>query len=253
MVGKLEGRTAVVTGAGEGIGVAVARAFLRQGARVVVSRRDQPAVDRVLALLDGEGPVEGVVADISVRADAERTIASAVDRFGRLDVLVNNGQAKLPETLRNLEDFDAAAVDLYIRSGLMGSLYHMQAAFPHLKARGGSIINFGSREGVVGGVGFAAYAAAKEGIRGLSRVAAREWGRHAIRVNVVCPAALSPRAAKYLDANPDKVEIYRDALALGRFGDPFEDIAPAVLFLACDDSAYVTGQTLNVDGGQVML
>jgi NAD(P)-dependent dehydrogenase (short-subunit alcohol dehydrogenase family) len=124
---------------------------------------------------------------------------------------------------------------------------------PYMKARGGSIINLGSREGIHGGPGFGIYAATKEGIRGLSRVAAREWGKHNIRVNVICPAALSPIAIKYLAEFPEQAEMYRKEISLGRFGDPERDIGPAAVFLASDASHYVTGQTINVDGGQMML
>jgi NAD(P)-dependent dehydrogenase (short-subunit alcohol dehydrogenase family) len=122
-----------------------------------------------------------------------------------------------------------------------------------MKARGGAIINLGSREGIFGGLGMGIYAATKEGIRGLSRVAAREWGVHKIRVNVICPAALSPAAVKYLEEFPEQAEMYRKQLALGYFGDSEADIGPVALFLASDESRYVTGQTINADGGQMML
>ena len=254
MAGSLDGKVAIVTGVGDGIGVAVARAFAAEGASLVVSRRSEENLTRIVGELEGGGAtVVGVVADVRRRADADHTIATAVDRFGRLDVLVNNAQAKVEGTLRDLATMDDETIALYLESGLLGTFYHMQAAFPHLKDRGGSIINFGSREGIVGGVGFAAYAAAKEGVRGLSRVAAREWGPHKIRVNVLCPAALSPSATKYLEQHPDRREMYLRAISLGYFGDPGADIAPVAVFLASDQSAYVTGQTLNVDGGQVML
>jgi NAD(P)-dependent dehydrogenase (short-subunit alcohol dehydrogenase family) len=129
----------------------------------------------------------------------------------------------------------------------------MQASLPHLQIQGGSVINCGSREGIVGGAGFSIYAATKEGIRGLSRSAAREWGRHGIRVNVICPAALSPAAVAYLAAHPQEDEQCRAAMGLGRFGDPDADIGAIAVFLASDASRYVTGQTINADGGQAML
>jgi NAD(P)-dependent dehydrogenase (short-subunit alcohol dehydrogenase family) len=129
----------------------------------------------------------------------------------------------------------------------------MQAVFPHMKETGGSIINFGSREGVFGGVGFGIYAATKEAIRGLSRTAAREWGKHNIRVNVICPAALSPAAVTFLADHPKEAEYYKGQIALGYFGDPAADIGPVAVFLAGPESRYVTGQTVNADGGQMML
>ena len=175
----------------------------------------------------------------------------AVERFGGLQVLVNNAQSSTPGVM--FEDMDDATMRLTWESGVLGTIQHMQAAYPHLKGAGGSIINLGSREGVFGGPGFGIYAATKEGVRGLSRVAAREWGRHDIRVNVVCPAALSPVAIKYLADFPEQAEMYRKEIALGRFGDPERDIGPVAVFLASDDSRYVTGQTINADGGQMML
>jgi NAD(P)-dependent dehydrogenase (short-subunit alcohol dehydrogenase family) len=129
----------------------------------------------------------------------------------------------------------------------------MLAALPHLKVNGGSVINLGSREGIMGGAGFAIYGAGKEAIRGLSRTAAREWGQYGIRINTLCPAAMSDAAVHYFAEHPEAKEIYVKDICLGRFGDPRDDIGRAALFLATDDSGYVTGQTINVDGGQAML
>jgi NAD(P)-dependent dehydrogenase (short-subunit alcohol dehydrogenase family) len=249
---KLAGRVAIVTGGGQGIGLGIARSFAAAGASLVITGRSEEKLQGVVAELETLGGTVAICpGDTRIRADAERTIRVAIDHFGQLDVLVNNAQSSVPGT--PLEDIDDDAIRLTVESGLFGTLHHMQAAFPHLKERGGSIINFGSREGIFGGPGFGIYAATKEGIRGLSRVAAREWGRHKIRVNVLCPAALSPVALKYLDANPEQAEMYRKEISLGYFGDPEADIGPAALFLASDDSRYVTGQTINVDGGQMML
>ena len=130
--------------------------------------------------------------DVRKRDTAQRNVAAAIERFGRLDVLVNNAQSSIPGT--PLEQIDDDAIAMTLESGLLGTLYHMQAAFPGMRENGGSIVNLGSREGEFGGIGFGIYAATKEGIRGLSRTAAREWGKHRIRVNVICPAALSPAA-----------------------------------------------------------
>jgi NAD(P)-dependent dehydrogenase (short-subunit alcohol dehydrogenase family) len=251
-MGQLTGRVAIVTGGGQGVGLGIATALAGAGASLVITGRDagklETAAEGLRAL---GGAVQPVVADVRRRADADRVVAATLDRFGRLDVLVNNAQSSHPG--QKLEEIDDDTVALTLESGLLGTLYHMQAAFPHLKGRGGSIINLGSREGIHGGPGFGIYAATKEGVRALSRVAAREWGTHGIRVNVICPAALSPIAIKYLDEHPGEAEMYRKEIALGRFGDPATDIGPPVLFLAGDDSRYVTGQTLNVDGGLMML
>ena len=251
-MGKLAGKAALVTGIAKGgTGFGVATAFLREGAAVFVSDIDEAALAESLPELQQLGDVAGLVADVASRSDAERTVQAAVDRFGRLDVLVNNAAASTPGVL--LQDLDDAAIQLNLGASLYGTIHHMQAAFPWLKEHGGSIINFGSRNGVLGAAGFSLYAAAKEAVRGLSRSAAREWGAHRIRVNVVCPATLSPGARAYLEANPDEAKQALAGVALGYFGDGATDIGPVCVFLASDESRYVTGQTINVDGGQVML
>lgn len=253
MTKKLEGKAALITGAGQGVGLGIARAFAEAGADLVITGRDPAKLARAQDELTRLGAQVAVSAgDAGDPEAARRAVQVAAERFGGLDVLVNNAQSSQPGM--RLEDTDEASLRMTLESGFFGTFHHMQAAFPQLTARGGgSIINLGSREGIFGGVGFGAYAATKEAIRGLTRVAAREWGRHGIRANVLCPAALSPKAVEYLDTHPDEAEMYRKEISLGRFGDPEADIGPAALFLASDDSRYVTGQTINVDGGQMML
>ena len=251
-MGRLEGKVAVVTGASQGIGMAFARAFAREGASVVISARRGDVVREVAEQIAREegARVIAVQADVANREDARRTIAAAQEHFGRLDVLANNAQ-----TTKNaaVEDIDEANLKLTFGSGFLGTLWHMQAALPLLKVQGGSIINLGSRQGIYGQPGDGAYGANKEAIRALSRSAAREWGKFGIRVNVINPAGLSPAAEAFLNADPERAQKYYDEISLVRFGRLMEDIAPVGLFLACDDGQYVTGQTINADGGQVML
>ena len=248
---SLDGRVALITGGGQGVGLGIARAFAGAGARLVLTGRDASKLEGVASeLRSGGTDVITVAGDVRTRATAQNNVAKAIEHFGRLDILVNNAQSSVPGV--PLEQIDDATITLTIESGLLGTMYHMQAAFPHLKEHGGAIINFGSREGVFGGVGFGIYAATKEAIRGLSRTAAREWGKHGIRVNVICPAALSPAAVKFLDENPKEAEYYRAQIALGYFGDPAADIGPVAVFLASGESRYVTGQTINAEGGMTM-
>ena len=248
---SLEGKVALVTGAGQGIGLAIAKAFASAGARLAITGRDLGKLERAAQDLTALGAeVLTFRGDAGKRAVADQTIAAVTRRFGQLDVLVNNAQASVPGV--PLADIDDRMVALSIESGLYGTLYHMQAAYPHMKERGGSIINFGSRTGTAGEAGFGIYAATKEGIRGLSRVAAREWGPAGIRVNVICPAALSDASRKFAEDFPEQNRYFMSIIPLRRLGDPDNDIAPVAVFLASDDARYVTGQTINVEGGMTM-
>lgn len=248
---RLAGKVAVVTGASQGIGLAIAQLYVREGASVVLSaRRGEVLEAETGKLADAGGQVVAVTADVAKREDAARTIAAAIERFGRLDILVNNAQTTRQAGIESITD---EAIALTFGSGLFGTLFHMQAAFPHLKERGGSVINFGTRQGIYGEPGDGIYGANKEGVRALSRSAAREWGQFGIRINVINPAGLSPSAARFFEQNPERGQQYMDAISLRRFGDLDTDIAPVALFLASEDSRYVTGQTINADGGQIML
>jgi NAD(P)-dependent dehydrogenase (short-subunit alcohol dehydrogenase family) len=250
---KLSGKVAIITGGGQGVGLGIALAMAEAGASVVITGRHQEKLRGAAEQIRAKGApdVLTVVGDSRQRASAQQTIRQTIEKFGHLEVLVNNAQSSTPGL--GFENIDDAVIAMTLESGFMGTLYCMQEAFPHMKERGGSIINLGSREGIFGGVGMSVYAATKEAVRGLSRSVAREWGKYNIRVNVICPAALSPAAITYLDKHPEEAKAYLAQTALGRFGDPYGDIGPIALFLASPESAYLTGQTLNADGGQMML
>lgn len=249
----LQDKVAIVTGAGQGVGLGIAQAFAKEGARLVITGRDPDKLERAATDLRARGAEVLIVAgDTRHRADADKTVAEAIERFGRIDILVNNAQSSKPGV--PLEQVDDETFALSLESGLMGTFYFMQAVFPHMKAQNaGAIVNFGSATGIRGTYGFGPYAATKEAIRGLSRVAAREWGRHNIRINVVCPAAMSPAAATFLGNNPEYKEKLEGEISLGRMGDNEADVGRFVLMLVSEHSRFVTGQTINVDGGQVML
>src|SRR3984893_1212284 len=213
---RLAGKVAIITGAGQGVGLGIAQAYADGGASLVISGRDANKLQTAAAELTARGAkVLTVPGDVRKRVSANATVEAAVREFGKIDILVNNAQSSVPGT--PLEQIDDATISMTIESGLLGTLYHMQAAFAHMNERGGSLINFGSRQGVYGGVGFGIYAATKEAIRGLSRTAAREWGKHKIRVNVVCPAALSPAAVKYLARHPKEAEVSEGQMQRGYF------------------------------------
>jgi NAD(P)-dependent dehydrogenase (short-subunit alcohol dehydrogenase family) len=181
-----------------------------------------------------------------VQAAVDATVAV----YGGLDILINNAQSSQPGL--SLLELTDDSVDLTFRSGALGTLYAMQASHPHLAARGGgSIVNFGSSTAITGDRGFGAYAMTKEAIRGLTRVAANEWGRDGIRVNVVCPAGMSPASAAFRDSDPERWAKVVRQIPLGRMGDEVDDIGTAVAALCGDDLRFLTGATLLLDGGRL--
>lgn len=256
MTERLDGRVAVVTGAGEGVGRGIALVLARHGAAVVLGGRTVSKLDSVREeIAAGGGRAASVRCDVSVRADVDALVATTVETFGPPDILVNNAQGR-----GNTPTVDGAALeavteeamlDLF-RGGVLASLYGMQACFPHMKTRGGTIVNLGSRRGVEGTPGATPYGTAKEAIRGLTKHAAREWGRYGISVNVICPAALSTGAAQFRDADPERWEKIVASIPLGYMGDPVDDIGPTVVALATD-LHYLTGATLMLDGGMCIL
>ena len=247
---KLSNRTAIITGGAGGIGQGIVRRFLAEGAKVAVVDIDQAQGDKLLADLEGKGEVIFIAKDISKAENAAAIVAETVARFGGLDILVNNAhaskQAPIMETTQEMWD-------LSFNTGTMATFHLMRAAYPELKKTGGSIINFGSGAGIKGLPNQVAYAAAKEAIRAISRTAANEWAADGIRVNVVSPVALTPGIVQWSKAFPDAYQEVVDGVPLGRLGDPETDIAPIVVFLASDDSQYLTGQTLMADGGTIKL
>ncbi|MFF0011221.1 SDR family NAD(P)-dependent oxidoreductase [Streptomyces sp. NPDC005374] len=248
---RLSGKTALVTGGGQGVGRGIALALAAEGAAVVITGRTEGTLKDTAAEITGRGGRACVVVgDVGERADVDRMVAETVREFGGLDVLVNNAQTSVQ---RRLEQTSYDDVELAYRSGPLATFHAMQSALPQLRASRGSVVNLGSSAAVQGEVSFAAYAMAKEAIRGLTRVAAREWGAYGIRVNVVCPAALSPAAEAYFTDHPERAEQVLAGIPLGRMGDPESDIGRAVAALVSDDMAYLTGATLMLEGGRTLL
>lgn len=250
--GRLKDRVAIITGAGQGIGEAIARAYAKEGAKVVITGRTLSKLEDVAAKIKAEGSqVRYLEALAGNREHAQKTVAEAISAWGRVDVLVNNAHTFTDfKAMEDPELEDNIRIDM--ESAFIGSLQLMQCSFAHMRdAGGGSIINLGSSYGIRCEPGFLAYAAAKESIRTLTRTAAREWGRHKIRVNTILPSAMSPKALWYLEQSKS-YDLELSKVALGFFGQP-EDIAPLALFLASDESHYVTGQTIGADGGSTML
>jgi len=249
-MGKLDGKIALVTGAGRGIGRGVALAMAEEGASIGIIEIDGETLRQTARLIEkAGGRVVAVHGDVALRADCRRAIDSTVETFGGLDIVVNNA-AWTPTPGLRLVDFDDQTFARVLDTNLWASFFCMQIAHPHLVARGGgSIINFASGSGTFGHEAQGAYAAAKEGIRGLSRTAAREWGPDGIRVNVVCPFANSPGMLDWASLDPEGHAATIRHIPLRRVGDCHDDVGRVCVFLASDDAAYVTAQTLWVDGG----
>jgi 2-hydroxycyclohexanecarboxyl-CoA dehydrogenase len=249
----LDGRVVIVTGATRGIGRGIALHLARSGARLAITGRKQQRLDRVRAEISdvGEAPVASAV-DVADRNAMMSLVAQTVDRFGRVDGLVANAQTFRPVT--PLCEVTESDMDLLLDTGPKGTLWAMQAVFPHMKAQGsGRIVTMGSNGALLGAAGFGPYAASKEAIRGLTRVAAREWGGYGIVVNCVCPVSVAHRAPPDDPVRAAAFAATFNDQPIPRDGDAESDIAPVVAFLLSDACRYVTGQTIMADGGAIML
>jgi len=243
----LDGTVALVTGAGQGVGRGIALALAAEGARVAVVGRTAAKCQAVAAeIADRGGQAIAVAADVARRGDVDACVAAARAELGPISCLVNAAQQTHYSSLRKLTEDDLDAV---WQSGAVGSLRMMQACFEDLRATRGSVVNVGSGSALTARPAMGAYAAVKEALRTMSRVAAAEWGRYGIRVNVICPLAASPGMDSWTGDLPDAGEQLVSQVPLGRIGDAEHDIGRAVVFLSGPDSGYVTGTTLMVDGG----
>lgn len=245
-MGKLEGKVAVVTGAGSGMGRASALLFAQEGAKVVCA--DVSGQEKSVAAEIGPAAI-AVSADVAKSDDVQNMIGAAVTTFGRLDVLFNNAGLSGPHIL--LEDTDCDVLDRLYSVNLRGVFLGMKYAIPALRASGGgSIISTASAMGLVGRAEQAAYGATKGGVVALTKNAAVDYAHENIRINCICPGMIYTGMAGAPADNLDSVPDRQLPVPMKRFGSPRE-IATAALFLASDDSSYITGVALPVDGGYV--
>lgn len=261
-MGFLKGKTAIITGAGRAvladgrcgsIGYGIATAYAKEGANLVITGRNEQK------LLDAKKELEKlykikvltVVADINAGADneavANEVVKQAIDKFGRIDVLINNAQASASGV--TLADHTTDQFNLALYSGLYATFYYMKACYPHLAKTQGSVINFASGAGLFGNYGQCAYAAAKEGIRGLTRVAATEWAKDNINVNIVCPLAWTAQLEKFSNDYPEAFKANVKIPPVGHFGDSELEIGRVCIQLASPDFKFMTGETVTLEGG----
>jgi NAD(P)-dependent dehydrogenase (short-subunit alcohol dehydrogenase family) len=227
----------------------MASALAGAGARLVlVEIRADRLESAARGLRDMGAEIVAIPGDVRDRSVAGDAVAQALDAYGRLDILINCAQWLAPP-IPFIEQ-DAVHFANMIDSGLYGTVNFMQAAYPALKRQGGSIINMASGAGTGGNVGQAAYGAVKESIRGLSRTVAKEWGADGIRVNVICPAAMSPSLIGWFEDKPEEYAATLKLNAMGRFAEG-TDVGELAVFLA-SPACFLTGQTIHIDGGQVM-
>ena len=243
-MGFLKGKTAIITGGGYAvlsdgrcgsIGYGIATAYAKEGANLVITGRNVAKLEKAKETLESLYGIKvlALAADIYAGGDNEATAKSvaeaAMKEFGRIDVLINNAQASA--------------------SGLYATFYYMKACYPYLKETKGSIINFASGAGLFGNYGQCSYAAAKEGVRGLSRVAATEWAKDGINTNIICPLAWTAQLEGFEKAYPEAFKANVKMPPAGHYGDPETEIGRVCVQLASPDFKYMNGETLTLEGG----
>lgn len=250
-MGKLDGKSAIVTGGARGVGRAVALAFAREGANVAINyTKSDEAAKAVVAEMEAMGR-KGLAfkVDVAVRSDVKAMVDEVIAKFGGVDILVNNAGITKPAMLHKMteEQWDAV-VDVHLK----GAFNAIQAVSQNMMDRGyGKIINVTSTAGLVGTIGQVNYSAAKGGVVILTKSCARELARKNINVNCISLGVVETDMTKTLQEDPKLRKIYEDRILLGRFAKQ-EDVTPPFVFLASKDSDYITGQILSVDGGTVL-
>ena len=261
-MGFLTNKTVLITGGGRAvlsdgragsIGYGIAIAYAKEGANIVITGRNLKKLEDAKEELERLYGVKvlPVQADLSAGADneaiAKDVVEKAVEAFGGIDVLINNAQASASGV--SLADHSVEQFDLAIYSGLYAAFFYMKACYPYLAKSHGSVVNFASGAGLFGNYGQCAYAAAKEGIRGLTRVAATEWSKDGINVNIICPLAWTAQLEQFKNAYPEAFDKNVHTPPMGYFGDPETDIGRVCVQLAHPDFKFMTGETLTLEGG----
>lgn len=250
-MGKFDGRVAIITGGGKGggIGYGLSTAFAKEGCNLVITGRNTKKLDDAKEELERLYGVKVLAcqADGGVEEQVAAVVKQAADTLGRIDFLINNAQnsaSGVPLAEHTKEQFDQA-----IYSGLYAAFFYMKHCYPYLKETKGSVVNFASGAGLFGNYGQCAYAAAKEGIRGLTRVAATEWGKDGINVNVVCPLAWTTQLENFQKAYPEAFKANVKMPPMGHYGDSEVEIGRVCVQLASPDFKFMSGETITLEGG----
>lgn len=261
-MGMFDGKVCIITGGGKAalkngdpgsIGYGIAHAYAKEGANLVLTGRNVKKLETAKEELERLYGIKvlAIPADINAGADNAATAKMVVDKtleeFGRIDVLINNAQASASGV--TLVDHTTEQFNLALFSGLYAAFYYMQACYPALKESQGSVINFASGAGLFGNYGQCAYAAAKEGIRGLSRVAATEWAKDNINVNIICPLAWTSQLEQFQTAYPEAFAKNVHMPPRGHYGDVISEIGRVCVQIAGPDFKYMTGETITLEGG----
>ncbi|GLP81517.1 short-chain dehydrogenase [Mycobacterium antarcticum] len=247
MMGVLDGEVALITGAGQGVGRGIALALAREGAAIaIVDRNEETASETAVLIEELGGSALYRICDVRNSGEVDTCVASIIEALGTVDILVNNAvdaRVGIP-----LEDLDDEQFLISFTSGPFASFWFMRACFPYLQ-NGGRVINLRSGTETQSMVGYGAYVSAKSAVGGLTRAAAREWGRKGITVNALVPFSLSPSAAADLAKKPGRLDALYRQLSIPRTADAEADVGRAAVFLAGPDATFITGCTISVDGG----
>lgn len=243
---KLENKVAIITGASGGLGKGTAIAYAKEGANVVICARRLEKLQEVAQACEAHGvKALAIKCDVMIREDLENLVDQAVKEFGRIDILVNNAISTVQGV--SIMDHTEEIWNNTVVSGFEAVWHLMRLCYPHIKQNGGRIINISSGAGLIGAPMFGVYAGVKAGVHGITMVAAREWGPDNITCNSIIPVFYSDLSNKLFDKFGEHV--VTDIVPLGYIGDVDRDIAPVMVFMASDDSRYITGQLIKVDGG----
>jgi NAD(P)-dependent dehydrogenase (short-subunit alcohol dehydrogenase family) len=251
----LEAKVAIVTGAGRGIGRGIASELAKEGAKVAVTSMTLANAEKVAEAIESEGgQALAIECDVNDKGAIDAMVESTLDKWGAVDVLVNNAQGSMGTGQTASKPFEEmTGDDMYANflGGPLATMWAMQAVFPYMKEHGGRIINTSSLNGQVGRVFTAHYNAAKEGIRAITRTAAREWAKYGITVNVVSPTILSDGVSKAIEKAPQFADVLISGTPLRAIGEPWE-VGRIMAFLGSDDSRLITGMTFMLDKGRIM-